>query len=176
MHSGLTLEKRIAAELASYDGMMGIYLDDLKGNVVAIHEDEPFETASTIKTYILAALYEQVEEGTLSLEDSLIYKKEHFVEGSGVFRELSYGATLTVRDVARLMMVISDNSATYMMIDYIGLDQINACIQRLGCFDTILHNPIDFERYERLGTSTPKDYASLFTRLARRELISHRAS
>ena len=176
MHPGLTLEKRIAAELASYDGVMGIYLDDLKGNTIAIHEKEPFETASTIKTYILAALYEQVEKGILSLEDSLIYKKEHFVEGSGVFRELSYGTTLLVKDVAALMMVISDNIATNMMIEYIGLDQINTCIQRLGCMDTVLHNPIDFERYERLGTSTPKDYASIFTRLARRELITPKAS
>lgn len=176
MHPSLTLEKRIAAELASYDGKMGIYLDDLKGNVVAINEKEPFETASTIKAYILAALYEQVEKNTLSLDDPLVYKKEHFVEGSGVFRELSYGATLAVKDVAALMIVISDNIATNMMIDYIGLDQINACIQRLGCLDTVLHNPIDFNRYERLGTSTPCDYASLFIRLAKRELISPAAS
>lgn len=176
MHPGLTLEKRIAAELASYDGKMGIYLDDLKGNIVAINENESFETASTIKAYILAALYEQVEKKEISLNDPLIYKKEHFVEGSGVFRELSYGTTLTVKDVAALMIVISDNIATNMMIDYVGLDQINACIQRLGCLDTVLHNPIDFNRYEKLGTSTPRDYASLFIRLAKRELISREAS
>ena len=84
MHSSLTLEKRIAAELASYDGHMSVYADDMKGNVVAIGADEPFETASTIKTYILACLFEQAERGQASLEDRLVYKKEHFVDGSGV--------------------------------------------------------------------------------------------
>ena len=59
MHPSLTLEKRIAAELASYDGQMSVYADDLKGNVFAIGPDEPFETASTIKTYILASLFDR---------------------------------------------------------------------------------------------------------------------
>ena len=51
MDKRLTLEKRIEAELASYDGQMGIYISDLKGNVITKDADEPFETASTIKTY-----------------------------------------------------------------------------------------------------------------------------
>ena len=52
-----------------------------------------------------------------------------------------------------------------------GMDDINACIQRLGCKDTVLHNPIDFERYHQLGTSTVADYASIFLRLLKGELI-----
>ncbi len=176
MHSSLTLEKRIAAELASYDGHMSVYADDMKGNVVAIGADEPFETASTIKTYILACLFEQAERGQASLEDRLVYKKEHFVDGSGVLRDLGVGAKLAVKDVATLMIIISDNIATNMMIDYLGIDTINACIRGLGCTGTTLHNPIDFERYDRLGTTTPRDYASMFLRLAKGELVSSAAS
>ncbi len=52
----MTLEKRIATELYSYHGKMSVFVDDLQGNTVQIGADEPFETASTIKTYILAAL------------------------------------------------------------------------------------------------------------------------
>lgn len=176
MHPALTLEKRIAAELASYDGQMSVYVDDMRGNTVEIGIDEKFEAASTIKTYILACLFDQIEKGQASLNEVLTYKKEHYINGSGLMRDMSFGATFTVKDAAMLMIIVSDNIATNMMIDYLGLDTINACIQALGCKDTILHNPIDFDKYEKLGTTTPRDYASMFLRLAKGELISEKAS
>ncbi len=175
MDSRLTLEKRIAAELESYDGRMCIYADDLHGNVIAVHADERVETASTIKTYILACLFDEVEKGRASLEDMVTYGEEHVVEGSGVLCALDPGVSLRVKDAATLMIIVSDNIATNMMIDYLGIDTINACIGRLGCRDTVLHNPIDFERYEKLGTTTPADYAGIFVRLAKGELISETA-
>ena len=176
MHPALTLEKRIAAELASYDGQMSVYVDDMRGNTVEIGIDEKFEAASTIKTYILACLFDQIEKGQASLDEVLTYKKEHYINGSGLMRDMRFGATFTVKDAAMLMIIVSDNIATNMMIDYLGLDTINACIQALGCKDTILHNPIDFDKYEKLGTTTPRDYASMFLRLAKGELISAKAS
>ncbi len=175
MDSRLTLEKRIAAELASYDGKMCIYADDLHGNVIAVHANEKVETASTIKTYILACLFDEVEKGHASLEDMVTYREEHAVEGSGVLCALDPGVTLRVKDAATLMIIVSDNIATNMMIDYLGIAAINACIKRLGCRDTVLHNPIDFEQYEMLGTTTPADYAGVFVRLAKGELISEKA-
>ena len=59
MDKNMTLEKRIAAELYSYQGKMSVFVDDLHGHTVEIGADEEFETASTIKAYILAALYLQ---------------------------------------------------------------------------------------------------------------------
>ncbi len=171
MHPQLTLEKRIAAELRSYDGQMSIYADDLKGNVIAIGETELFETASTIKTYILAALFDKVKKGQASLEDMITYEQRHYIDGSGLFRAIDTGISFRVKDVATFMIIVSDNIATNMMIEYVGQDYINACIQRLGCKDTMLHNPIDFEKYDKLGTTTPKDYASMFTRIQKGELI-----
>ena len=103
------------------------------------------------------------------------YEKKHFVEGSGVLRALDPGLMLRVKDAATLMIIVSDNVATNILIDYLGIKTINDCIQKLGCKDTILHNPIDFEKYEKLGTTTPKDYAGMFTRLVRGELISPEA-
>ena len=133
MHPALTLEKRIAAELASYDGQMSVYVDDMRGNTVEIGIDEKFEAASTIKTYILACLFDQIEKGQASLDEVLTYKKEHYINGSGLMRDMSFGATFTVKDAAMLMIIVSDNIATNMMIDYLGLDTINACFQALGC-------------------------------------------
>ncbi len=175
MDSRLTLEKRIEAELKSYDGTMCMYADDFHGNVISLGVDEKFETASTIKTYILACLFDEAEKGKRDLDRILTVRPEHAVEGSGVLWALEPGASMRVRDLAALMIIVSDNIATNVLIDYLGLEKINDCIKRLGCHDTVLHNPIHFDRYEKLGTTTVRDYASMFVRLAKGELIGREA-
>lgn len=176
MDKHMTLEKRIAAELYSYHGQMSVFVDDLQGRTVEIGADETFETASTIKAYILAALYLQAGRGRASLDQTITYRPEHFVDGSGMLRALGVGAALKVRDAATMMIICSDNIATNMVIDYLGLEAINACIRELGFAHTVLHNPLHFDRYDRLGTTTPRDYAALFARLARGDLVSPAAS
>ena len=176
MDKHMTLEKRIAAELYSYHGQMSVFVDDLQGRTVEIGADETFETASTIKAYILAALYLQAGRGKASLDQTITYRPEHFVDGSGMLRALGVGAALKVRDAATMMIICSDNIATNMVIDYLGLETINACIRELGFAHTVLHNPLHFDRYDRLGTTTPRDYAALFARLARGALVSPGAS
>lgn len=175
MDARLTLEKRIEAELKSYDGMMCIYADDFHGNVIAMGTDEKVETASTIKTYILACLFDEAEKGRASLDELLTCKEEHFVDGSGVLCALEPGAVMRVRDIAALMIIVSDNVATNMLIDYLGIETINRCIEKLGCRDTMLHNSLHFDRYRQLGTTTARDYGSVFVRLARGQLISDKA-
>ena len=172
----LTLEQRIEAELKSYDGTMGLYIDDLKGNVITRFPDEPFETASTIKVYILAALFDAIEQGKASLRDMLTCEERFWIDGSGILGSLEVGTTLSVKNVATLMIIVSDNIATNMLIDYLGIDEINACIQKLGCKDTKLHNVLDFAKYHQLGTTTPRDYASMFIRIQNRTLVSAEAS
>lgn len=172
----LTLEERIEAELKSYDGIMGLYIDDLKGNVITRFPDEKFETASTIKVYILAALFDAIEQGKASLHDMLTCEERFWIDGSGILGSLEVGTTLSVKNVATLMIIVSDNIATNMLIDYLSIDNINACIQKLGCRDTVLHNVLDFAKYHQLGTTTPRDYASMFVRIQNRTLISPEAS
>ena len=176
MDKHMTLEKRIAAELYSYHGQMSVFVDDLQGHTVEIGADEAFETASTIKAYILAALYLQAGRGRASLDETITYRPEHFVDGSGMLRALGVGAALKVRDAATMMIICSDNIATNMVIDYLGLDAINQCIRELGFAHTVLHHPPHFDRYDKLGTTTPRDYAALFARLARGALVSPEAS
>ena len=93
-----------------------------------------------------------------------------------MLRALGVGARLRVKDTATLMIICSDNIATNMLIDYLGLDTINACIRELGFARTVLHNPLHFDRYRQLGTTTPRDYAALFARIAKGELVSREAS
>ena len=172
----LTLEERIEAVLKSYDGTMGLYIDDLKGNVITRFPDEKFETASTIKVYILAALFDAIGQGKASLKDMLTCEERFWIDGSGILGSLEVGTTLSVKNVATLMIIVSDNIATNMLIDYLGIDNINACIQKLGCKDTVLHNVLDFAKYHQLGTTTPRDYASMFVRIQNRTLVSPEAS
>ena len=126
MDQNMTLEKRIAAELYSYQGKMSVFVDDLQGHTVEMGADEEFETASTIKAYILAVLYLQASRGKASLTEEIEYQPEHFVDGSGMLRALGVGAKLKVKDTATMMIICSDNIATNMVIDYLGLDTINA--------------------------------------------------
>ena len=172
----MTLEKRIAAELYSYQGQMSVFVDDLHGSTVQIGADEEYETASVIKAFILAALYAQVERGKADLDALIPYEESQFVDGSGMLRALGVGTRLKVRDTATMMIICSDNIATNMIIDYLGLDPINACIRELGFSHTVLHNPLHFDRYEKLGTTTPRDYAALLAQIAKGTLVSPQAS
>jgi len=172
----ITLEERIQAEIASYNGMLGIYVNDFRGNKVEINIEEKYETASCVKTYILGTLFDEVEKGNKSLDDMLVYTKENEIEGSGVLISLDYGVELTVKNVATLMIIVSDNVATNMMIDYLGLVTINTFMQEQGFLDTKLHNKINFNNYKQLGTTTPRDYGRIFEMICKEELVSANAS
>ena len=176
MDNRLTLEKRIEAELKSYDGMMGIYINDFKGNIITFHADEEYESASTIKIFILAALFDEIEKGRKSLKDMLEYKQCHEVDGSGIMGCLELGTVLSVKNLATLMIIVSDNIATNILIDYLGIDAINSFIQNSGCKTTRLYNSLHFDQYRKLGTTTPRDYASIFERMVQGTLISKDAS
>ena len=79
---------------------------------------------------------------------------------------------MPVYNLAVLMITVSDNIAANMLIDYLGVDGINESIGRLGFRQTVLHNSLHFDRYRRLGTTTPREYGTLFARLSRGELVS----
>ena len=120
MDKNMTLEKRIDAELYSYQGRMSVFVDDLQGHTVERGADEEFETASVIKAFLLAALYLQAERGKADLSAEIEYEASQFVDGSGMLRALGVGARLKVKDTATMMIICSDNIATNMLIDYLG--------------------------------------------------------
>ena len=176
-HPSLTLEKRIDAELCGLDATMCVYADDLRGHVVERSADEPFESASTIKIFVLGCLYDQAEQGKARLDEVLTYEEKHFVDGSGMIRSLGPGARLRAADVATLMIICSDNIATNMLIDYLGLDTINTFIRSIGCSATTLHRRLASDNWSQpLGTITPRDMGHFFALLARGELVSPAAS
>lgn len=168
----LSLESRINAEVYNFSGKIGLYANDFKGNIIEINSDDKFETASTIKVFVLAELYKQIHEKKIVPNKILKYEKENFVVGSGILRDLDYGIEMTAKSIATLMIIISDNIATNILIDLLGIDNINNTCMDLGLKDTVLHNKIDFEKYSKLGTTTPRDYGKFFELLYKKELWS----
>lgn len=180
MRDEYTLEKRIQRETASFSGIMGVYADDLNGRVVELCADEEFETASTIKSFILADLFLQVRDGRKSLSDTLVYERENFISGSGILKCLDEGTVLSAGNMATLMIIVSDNIATNVLIDYLGLEHINSAIASLGFTRTKLlrklQEGLEDEDWPPLGVTTPREYGQFFAMLARGELIGREAS
>lgn len=172
----LSLESRINAEVYNFSGKIGLYANDFKGNIIDINGDEKFESASCIKVFILAELYRQIHENKINPNEMLKYDSENYVDGSGVLRDLDFGVELSVKNFATLMIIISDNIATNILIELLGIENINNTCIDLGFKDTILHNKIDFDKYDKLGTTTPKDYGKYFELLYKKEMWSSEIS
>ena len=116
------------------DGVLGVAILDLStGHKLLLNADEVLPTASSIKIAILAELYRQAQQGKLKLTDLYTLQSSDLVGGSGIANALTPGVTrLTLRDVAALMISVSDNSATNIIIDRVGMDNVNALLDTLN--------------------------------------------
>src|SRR5690349_279491 len=122
------------------DGVLAVAILDLaSGQRYLLHADEVMPTASSIKIAILAELYRQAQQGKVKLTDFYTLQQSDMVGGSGITSVLTPGMTkLTLRDVAGLMISVSDNSATNVIIDRIGMENVNALLDSLGLTHTRL--------------------------------------
>lgn len=185
--SASELERRIAERLASFDGVMGVaavHLDT--GEIVAVNADTRFPTASGIKTAVMVEVFQRVGAGTLALDRAVTLPADARVGGSGVLKELHAGASLTVADLLFLMIGISDNTATNLLIGLVGTQAVNARMVALGLPHTRLYRPTfrgglpeafpDEEKEFGLGSSTPREMAALMEKIARGQAVSPDAS
>lgn len=127
---------RVEAIASGVDGIVGYRIVDMTtGDVVAMrNEQRPFPTASTIKLSILYEMFTEADAGTLALDQPKPLDMAQVVGGSGVLQHLS-GPALSLRDLATLMIVLSDNTATNVVIDAVGMDKVNARMAALGFSD-----------------------------------------
>jgi beta-lactamase class A len=134
------LEAAIADVDHNLDGVLAVAILDLTtGQKYFLHADEVLPTASSIKIAILAELYRQAQQGKLKLTDLYTLQQSDLVGGSGIAEALTPGTTrLTIRDVAALMISVSDNSATNVIIDRVGMENVNALLDSLGLTHTRL--------------------------------------
>jgi beta-lactamase class A len=177
------LERR----MAQHKGTVGLYVKDLtSGEVLSIRGSEQFPSASIIKVPILAELFAQVQRGPIKLTDPLLMLAADQRPGSGVLQFLSTPHTLTVGDAATLMIILSDNSATNLIIDKVGIRNVNARMDSLGLKQTRLHAKVFLgssttidtaaTRQWGLGVTTPEEMGTLFEKLYRGSVVSDSAS
>ncbi|MBA3270671.1 MAG: serine hydrolase [Acidobacteria bacterium] len=133
------LQRRLDGIASRLDGTLGFAVVDLTSNerVAARLPMQPFPTASTIKLSILYELLKQAEEGKLALNQPARLERRQVAAGSGVLQHLS-APLLSLADHAALMMIVSDNTATNVVIEAVGMANVNARTQAMGMPDILL--------------------------------------
>jgi beta-lactamase class A len=176
------LSDRIAAVRGRFSGDLGIAAKNLAtGEEVMIDADRAFPTASTFKIPVMIEVFRQAHLGLLQLDDRLTLQANDLVKGSGVLRALSPGCALTIRDLVTLMIIVSDNTATNMLIYRVGgVEPVNQLMRGLGLDSILIRHRIDFSLIGddnlALAEAAPRDLMRLCELIARDELISAEAS
>jgi beta-lactamase class A len=137
------LDKKIDALAASYDGHVALYAKNLKtGETASLDSSRPVQTASVIKLALMLQAFEQIHSGKLKLSAPVVLTKANQVGGSGILGLLDPGLTLSLRDTITLMMTLSDNTATNMTIDVVGLPPTNEMLARMGLKNTYFYKKV----------------------------------
>jgi beta-lactamase class A len=183
---GESLQDRLAPLIQGHKGDVAVAVKHLDSGETFFHNaDTPMPTASLIKLPVMVEVHYQVQEGKLRLTDTVTLKKEDKVPGSGILTEhFSEGACFPLKDAVRLMIVYSDNTATNLVLDKIGIDAAAKRMEALGLPNTKIHSKV-FKREtsvfpERsqqfgLGSTTAREMIDLLEKLHQGKLVSPEA-
>jgi len=190
------LAEQIAALTKDFKGNVVLYAKNLKhGKEFEIGADTRVRTASTIKLPILAALESLVAAGKVKWDERIALKPGDKVSGSGVLASLADNTELTVRNIAILMIIVSDNTATNLILDRITADAVNDYLDTIGITvtrsnrkvrgdGTKLAAPTGWSKAGQkeenskygLGVSTPREMVKLLEMLHQGKIVSPEAS
>lgn len=176
LHNDDALASQLRTLIAPFHGKVSVYAHDLTtGQTVDIDDDQPVPTASTIKLTILYTALQEIRAGRLGFTDPITLLHEDKVPGSGVLLFFDTPLHIDVRDALTLMINQSDNTATNLMIDRLGLKAIDDQIVALGMKDTWLYKkvyrpaagpePADQPQFG-LGKTTAREMGGLMERIA----------
>jgi beta-lactamase class A len=170
------MEQSILEIDRNLDGAMGVAIVDLTdGHKYLLHANDVFPQASSIKICVLAELYRQAQQGKLKLTDLYTVNAADLVADSDIMGGLTPGVTrITLRDLATMMVAVSDNSATNVLIDRVGMDNVNAFLASQGLRETKLRRKMmDLKAAGegRENVSTPAEMARLLSALYNGEIL-----
>ena len=175
------LESSITDVDKNLDGVLGVTIVDLTdSHQYNLHADDVYPQASSIKIAVLAELYRQAQQGKLKLTDFYTVTASDLVPDSDIMGGLTPGVTkLTLRDLATIMVAVSDNSATNVLIDRVGMDNVNTLMTSLGLPHTRLRRKMmDLKAAGegRENVSTPREMATLLEQLYRGKVLNKEMS
>ncbi len=172
--------QHIQAQLASLRGKVGFFYEDLEsGDTWGVHADEPYIAASVIKLLVLCEAYRQFEQGILSKGELIPVRREDRVPSCGAAAYLHDGISLTLKDLCVLMIILSDNTATNLLIRKLGMDNINRGARELGFQKTRLNRLLFDAGASAAGIENyfaPSEIGRFYELLWRGELVSADAS
>jgi len=167
-----TLDEKIQAALAGFQGKAWIYAKNLDtGKDYALRADEQTRTASTIKLAIMAETFHQVAEGKLHWNDQIELTKEKKQGGSGILFEFSDGTKIDLQTAVHLMIVVSDNTATNLVLDKVGTDNVNDFMDSLGLTDIKSMRKIGGGGDSKAWTSDPRNKLFGLGRASPRQMV-----
>ncbi|HTS13057.1 MAG TPA: serine hydrolase [Candidatus Limnocylindrales bacterium] len=141
--SASTLQQQVDSLAAAHHGHVALYAKNLAtGDTVSIDASRPVQTASIIKLTFMLQAFEQIKAGKLQLSAPLTLTKDNQVIGSGILNLLNPGLKLTLKDTITLMIDLSDNTATNMLIDAVGLKPTNEMLARMGLKNTYFYKKV----------------------------------
>ncbi len=175
-----TPETLILSRLKGFPGKTACYFQNLlTGETVSWHADEAFLSASVIKLFVLAATFEQLESGILKREEQIVLREADKVPPSGALYFLHEGTELTIMDLCRLMIVFSDNVATNLLCDKVGIPYIQDFMKCNGFVQSVLNRKMfDYESAAKgfQNYVTASEVGRFYEMLYRGELVSAAAS
>ncbi|HEY8460375.1 MAG TPA: serine hydrolase [Blastocatellia bacterium] len=179
------LRRKLAAGIEkianAHDGVMGVAIKDLTtGEEIVFNDQLVFPTGGSIKIPVLIELLKQAAEGKFKLTDRRWVEKKDQVGGSGVIVNFGdHASQLSLGDLATLMIVLSDNTATNMLIDQVGMANVNRTLDELGLKRIRLRRKMIDQAASARGdenTATPREAAALMEKLYRGQVVSRQLS
>lgn len=181
-----SLESVVQPIVDSHAGTVSVAIKHVPtGESLFIDADSPMPTASLIKLPMLVATYDAIANGKLTLDQAVELTDDDKVPGSGILTQhFSGGLKLPLRDVLRLMIVYSDNTATNLVAEQIGLGRTAALMEEIGLPNTKLHAMVyrgdtsifpERSKLYGLGSTTAREMVDLLERLDRGQIVSPEA-
>jgi beta-lactamase class A len=179
-----SLDDQVKPIVAGFKGKVSLFAKNLDtGETYGLNPDERVRTASTIKIAVMIEAFARVAEGKAKWTDEVVLTKDKKVSGSGILNELSDGLRLTLRDAVNLMMILSDNTATNLVLDVLTTDAVNARMESLGFKQIKIMRRVgsggesaagkDPENKKfGLGMATPHEMVLVMEKLERGQVIS----
>jgi beta-lactamase class A len=168
------------SSISQEDTLVAVYIKNLSTDyTIEINSDIQIPSASLVKIPIMAAVYYLVDRGELSLDEKITYRRKHRCGGSGIIKRFHYGKKFTIKELTELMITISDNVATHMLIDRIGMKKLNEIFRKLKLKNTNINRFVMDIKARNKGIenyTTAEDIGFLLEEIYNGKLISKEAS